>query len=590
MKYKLNYEIKKEDYSRVIYGDSVTKDTPLLLKKNNLVYIESISSIFDENTKMEYPLFKLLDNTIRNEKEYCNSEYKIWSDQGWVSIKKVIRHRTNKKIYKVSTATGMVKVTEDHSLLNEHGDKIKPLECTIGTKLLSAYPDNFNEKECIEKKDPYNIGIRCDRVPNYILNGNKQNASSFLRGYFSSEYQNCNQVKMAGIYYLMKKIGYNVYLEDTIPCIKNIVDSSHVINKIECIGTSEDEYVYDIETDIGRFQAGIGDIIVSNTDSCMIELKTPSFKKFKEITEKFKDKLELTNEEQTELDIYKTQVIVESFDLGKILADQITKTLFKYPISLEFEKVYYPFISLSKKRYIGNYYGTSPYKYDYTEKKGVVLKRRDNPDIVKKIYNGVINPILKDGARGVTLSIKFLKEQLYDLMNNNVDLNDLVITKTLAKGYGKLCSCKNKFPCELCTDGILKGPNDYASLNLPHVALATKMRQRDLGSAPVINDRISYVFVEIPDNPKAKLYEQVEDLQYAIENKLTINFAYYVDNQVKNPIKEVLALMMPDSDAFFDEVTSEYKLELKEKIKKAKIKASIPKGQTSILKWLKPID
>lgn len=574
MKYKLKYEIKKEDYSRVIYGDSVTGDTPLLLKKDDNVYIETISSIFDEKNKFEYPLFKFLDDTIRIEKEYSETDYQIWTDLGWVDIKKVIRHRTNKKIYRISTENSSVKVTADHSLLDEFKNKIKPTDCNLETNLLTSYP-LFLENEkynylsgFLEKIN----GSLCKKVPGYILNSNKYLINCFLRGYTKNT--SYTDIDAARIYYLKRKAGYNMG------------STRGKIEKIEYIETSESQYVYDIETEAGRFQAGFGNIIVSNTDSCMIELKTPSFKKFKELTEKFKNLDELSESQQAEFDGYKTQVIVESFDLGKILANEITKTLFKYPISLEFEKVYYPFISLSKKRYIGNYYGTSPYNYDYTEKKGVVLKRRDNPEIVKKVYNGVINPILKDGARGVNLSIKFLKEQLRKLMNNDVDLNDLVITKTLAKGYGKICSCKNKVPCELCTDGILKGAKDYASLNLPHVALAIKMRQRDIGSAPVVNDRISYVFVEIQDKPKAKLYEQVEDLQYAIDNKLTINFAYYVDNQLKNPIKEVLDLMMSDSDAFFDEVTSEYKMELKEKIKKAKIKDSIPKGQTSILKWL----
>ena len=82
----------------VVYGDSVTGDTPLLLRKNGLIHIETIQSIFNENCKQEYPGFKIFDTTIRLEKEYSLSDYQIWSDVGWVDIKKVIRHKTKTSI------------------------------------------------------------------------------------------------------------------------------------------------------------------------------------------------------------------------------------------------------------------------------------------------------------------------------------------------------------------------------------------------------------------------------------------------------------------------------------------------------------
>lgn len=351
-------------------------------------------------------------------------------------------------------------------------------------------------------------------------------------------------------------------------------------------------------------------VIYGDTDSCMIELKTPSFRKFKEALKEYEDTDHLTDAEQKELSVMKTKVIEESFDIGAKLAKEITKSLFKTPIDLEFEKVYHPFIILSKKRYIGNYYGKSPHKIDFVEKKGVVLKRRDNPDIVKKVYTGVIEPILEHGSRGVKISVKFLKSELNKLMNNDTPLEDLVVTKTLAKGYGRLCKKDGTKRCKDCEEkhkdcgkeckyekkskckkddnctGIILGDFDYKNMNLPHVALANKMRSRDEGSAPLTNDRISYVFVEIPDNPKAKLYERAEDLETVRTEGLKIDFLYYVENQLKNPIKEVLSLMIKDADSFFDEVTRDCIAARKKKLEEFKIRSKIPKGQTSILKWL----
>ena len=43
-----------------------------------------------------------------------------------------MRHKTSKRIYRIITDSGIVDVTEDHSLLDINSNKIKPNECYIG--------------------------------------------------------------------------------------------------------------------------------------------------------------------------------------------------------------------------------------------------------------------------------------------------------------------------------------------------------------------------------------------------------------------------------------------------------------------------
>ena len=135
---------KYTDLSELRYGkimilcdqDSVLGDTPLLLKnKDDLIEFKTI-----ENISSKWELNE-------NGKEYGNNnEYQVWTDSGWTDIKHIMRHKVEKDIYRVLTHTGIVDVTEDHSLLTKDSDKIAPKDCKIGDELLHSFPI-FNENK-----------------------------------------------------------------------------------------------------------------------------------------------------------------------------------------------------------------------------------------------------------------------------------------------------------------------------------------------------------------------------------------------------------------------------------------------------------
>lgn len=559
---KIQYEIKPEDYSKVIYGDSVSSETPVMIKYSfsNKLIIDKISSInrYSNSKWKPYVGFKMFDYLAQ--KEYATSCMDIFTHKGWANIQKVIRHKTNKKMYRIYTNVGLIEVTEDHSLIDKDGNKLKPCDVEI-RKTVLLYDESV-----------YNFGcISCEKIQPKVF-------EKFEKQLDAMKY-----------FFALKNTGVNVTIKFTrgFYVITSNQDKNFPLGtvlRIEPIVFYND-YVYDIQTKHGTFQAGIGSLIVKNTDSCMVELKTKTYELFRSKLDLYKDYVELPPDIKEELETLKTKVLEESFRVGKQIAKEITENLFKYPIELEFEKVYHPYIILTKKRYIGNYYSKSPYKIDKVENKGIVLSRRDNAEILKKTYLEVMNPLLKEGSRGLKLSIKLLKDKLTQLKNNDVRIEDLIITKTLAKGYGKQHITRTNEVCEGCSEcknGIILGPNDYKQMNSPHISLAVKIRNRDRGSAPRINDRIDYVIINLPDKPKAALYEKAEEPNTVIEKNLPIDYLYYMENQLKKPVCELLSLVVEKPEAIFEEFTKDMKPVKAPKAQK-KLKEA---NQPSILKWI----
>jgi len=129
--------------SKLIYGDSVMPYTPLLLRNidTGCIEIKTIESL--SNNWFPYEEFKPFDTIISNrrEKQQSTVNFEVWCKDGWNPIKRVIRHKCNKEIFRVNTLHGIIDVTKDHSLMDENGNKCNPANCIINeTKLKQSYP------------------------------------------------------------------------------------------------------------------------------------------------------------------------------------------------------------------------------------------------------------------------------------------------------------------------------------------------------------------------------------------------------------------------------------------------------------------
>ena len=606
----------------VVYGDSVVKDTPILLMDNNNIFIETIENIGKKFSS--YENFKPYERGLKNKEMDDSINLKVWTSNGWSNIKKVIRHKTNKKIYEVLTHTGCVRVTEDHSLLDENLNEIKPKDCKVGKELFHKYPklenninnfddinkayiygfffgdgscgkyntnssgikyswalnnsdinlinilldklkiiypnDKFKYIDTIKSSGVYKIIPCCENIkkfveeyrnifydkdklkiiPKEILNSTKIIKENFLKGYYDADgcrsdtnKTNCHrcdikgQISASNLYYLLKSIGYNVSInkrKDKMEIFRltfsknNLRKSSNIIKKINEIGYIND-YVYDLETETGNFQAGVGSLIVKNTDSVFFVMNY--------------------NMEISDL-------LMTSINFGQLSGETICKTL-PEPEKMVYEKTMFRFIQLAKKKYVGNLYEDDDINF-FQKNMGIVLKRRDNAKIVKIVVGGIVDHMLNKNENSEI--IKYVRTVLKNILRGKYPIEYFIISKTLKKNY------KNRS-------------------SIAHAVLADRIAKRDPGNKPQVNDRIQYVY--FISNKKTKLQgDKIEDPKYLLDNNLELDYLYYITNQIEKPALQFLELIVENPKTIFQNaIDSETKRR---------------KGQTSIDKLMSKYD
>ena len=232
--------------------------------------------------------------------------------------------------------------------------------------------------------------------------------------------------------------------------------------------------------------------------------------------------------------ITKGKLLVEDED-GSV-EEEYHKPLLCHPQDLEYEKTFWPFILISKKRYTGDKYEFSTEECKRTSM-GIVLKRRDNAPIVKHVFGNVIEKIMIE--KNFKSALEWLKQTLSEIRDAQFSNRYFVITKSL-RGY-------------------YKNPQSIA-----HKVLADRMAVRDPGNKPKSNDRIPYAYIKLTDdilydyeNPyksgsrkgqprlrNVKQGDRIEHSDYIKDKNLQLDYEFYITNQIMNPVKQVLDLEM----------------------------------------------
>lgn len=580
--------------AKVRYGDSVMPGTPVLTRDVcGRLCVQKIENL--AKTWSEYPGF-LKEGTNKEQSEIYGM-VEAWTHDGWKPIKRVIRHKCQKKIWRVVTHTGIVDVTEDHSLLTPDLTHVKPKDVTQGVSLLHSFPfesvqarpcDHTDDelfvfgmfvgdgscgvyncqsgkkaswainnkditllgkcKEILERMYPtykfiimdtlessgvYKLSPRGEilklveewraccydgkskKIPEFAMK-----RKGFLDGLWASDgcrkdyctvgchrIDTKNQVTAQWYYVYLCSLGYNVSLNTRSDkpdvfrltwSLSKFRKNPSAIKKVHVLHESWDGYVYDLETEAGTFQAGVGSLIVKNTDSIMVQFDV---------------------EGRTG-----TDAIEHSWKLGERASKEISG-LFRSPNKLELEKVYCPYFLYSKKRYAAKMWveKTSPdglreVKFDKIDVKGLQVVRRDSCKFVRETCKKLLETILE--TSDPTTSVSLARTAKDDLLSGRVSVEDLTLTKSLASEY--------KVP-------------------MPHVEVVKKMKDRNPGSEPQIGSRVPFVVVKAKGD---RLFEKAEDPAWVKEKNVPLDYMYYFEHQLKKPVEDLLEPLLDPSEIF----------------------------------------
>ena len=416
---------------KIIYGDSVTGETPILISRNGEEKYVEIQS-----------LFKYEDSGNNKHYKVPRQRTLVFSDRGFTEIKYVMKHRTLKQIFCIVTTSGIVEVTEDHSLLRADCSDVCPKDLEVGDNLLCS-------KHPVKK-------IKCEKEM-----------------YFDTALE---ASKYEGIY---------DYFDGKYKVSPGEIDMNGTILRILKLPKTND-YVYDLETENHHFAAGIGNLVVHNTDSTM-----------------------------PDIGITDTKLAWEQ--AGK-LAKELT-ALYPDKMNVELEAIFSRILCIKKKMYLCIYMDKKGDPIEDADKmkiRGVTLARRDNCKYQREFYKSVVWKVMHEET--FMNVFNFIIDKCLALLSRQVPWQDLTMIKGLGANY--------------------KSPSYMMAI------FANEMQKT--GNPLVPGDRITYLIVRncdedtIRDESKTGAKMRLPELfleRAESNNPERIDYMYYLENVCKNGIQ-----------------------------------------------------
>jgi DNA polymerase elongation subunit (family B) len=592
-----------------IYGDSVTGDTPILCRLNGQIFYRTIDNLPGQG------------NWFRDREKEGRLPVKgleVWNDTGFTPLQNIIRHKTDKKIYRILTYTGCVCVTEDHSLLTPEAKIVKPEQVKTGHRLLHhdlpkiggnihipcAFSKGlFYARGVIENNNVWQLSMTesyvlkrayreliqqypnekfhlsideekihtltnentefvqdwqkmfrdCEnqkQIPPEIYTTDTRNIALFLSGFEATSW-NMTPLDHAIRYLFRSTLKGRIVLENHQDMYEigpfyetNTGKSLDEIKSIEEIPRTKEhvDYVYDLTTENHHFSAGIGRMVVHNTDSIfklMPLYKTKDGQQnieelcqgmgqmykmqdyfgkdqgftWQQVVEHYKKK-PIPKGYDKPVDpstfSYKHQIHCMCYLICEKICAELTKVINRPPVELNFEnmatkvwmgwvKKYYAFLGWQEE---------DPSKTKYIKITGMPVKTRSWSPWTRNVLMGVTERMMYDKTHEIP---NFLTRELDLFIEGKVPIRELMISK----GY------KNKAA--------------YKHFRQPHLQALLKIEKRTRSQ---VKEKSRIYFVVLKGNDK--LYLRTETPDFAAEQKLELDLEYYLKNQFEKPMRKLL--------------------------------------------------
>jgi len=459
--------------------------------------VDTISSLTIDTIPEELPI---LCRNDKGELEYCSvldveENQMILTNNGWAKIEGLYKSKFKK-----------LKKNDLSNLILEKD--------TIKKYFYEYYPSN-NEKNILESSAKTKLAF-LEKKPKKVK---LEKAMMYMFLYVSS-----------GKDVVIKQTGDLYEVSETNGQVNEVNDKLSETNQIDKINFDSIKELYKVKLTVYSHSHNVK-TVYGDTDSNFYECYFDE-KEFEGLS---KEK-------------YRHKNVVMAMKVGEELSEKINKVINKPGIiNFAYEKVFYPFLIITKKRYGGRKYEEDPDKYKDTFM-GIALKRRNYCSFMKYLMRTLFDKIFESVVLDKEEIIKFLNGELMRLINIEVPYKELLITNTLRAVY--------------------KNPD-----SIPHRRVANAMeRNREIVCS---NDRIPYILcmkkplyntkgaqkkpkvADIAMHPRhakeglIELYEGFEETKPLEDGSIPYDPQLYIEGQIEKPIYQILYYILDNPEEFF---------------------------------------
>jgi len=206
--------------------------------------------------------------------------------------------------------------------------------------------------------------------------------------------------------------------------------------------------------------------------------------------------------------------IAMHIEAGKKLGEELTKSIYKRPNILEYEKVYSPILLMAKKRYAAKMYEFDAEKATKIDIKGLQIVRRDSPPFVRTVMQRVLDAIMHE--RSFERALDVARSYIVDILDDKIPFEEFIVSKALRSTYANPDS-------------------------MPHYIVAQKRKHRGR-DPPTSGERVPFVIVRSTEHANGLIAARAEDPVYVKEHRLPLDTLYYINNCLMKPLVTILEL------------------------------------------------